>query len=83
MEVTNLTTKVTLGRLHAVGGERTAWSGRYPLTFSEPGLQQINLRFVRFDPAAKVQYAFVDRVCEITVLPAAPAGAGGLRRPGP
>jgi hypothetical protein len=81
VEVTNLTTQATLGRLHAVGGERTAWSGRYPVIFSQPGTQQVNLRFVRFDPAAKEQYAFIDRVCEITILPAAPAAGDGLKRP--
>ncbi len=69
IDITDLTTATAIGRIEAAEEERRNWQGSYALTLREPGRHSILLRFVRYEPANREPYSFIDRVCAIETIP--------------
>jgi hypothetical protein len=69
IEVTDLTARKTLCRIDAPANRKGSWQGSYTLAFQHAGPRVILVRTVRFDPGRKEKYSFVDRQCEVDVVP--------------
>ena len=69
IDVTDLTTATSIGRIVAGEGERRIWQGSCEVTLRAPGRHSVLLRFVRFVPGGKEPYVFVDRLCAIDAAP--------------
>jgi hypothetical protein len=69
IDITDLTAVKVLDRLVAGENEHEFWQGRYRLTFRAPGRHLVVLRIVRYDPADRVPYGFVDRSFTVDVAP--------------
>jgi len=69
VEFTDLTAGTTLGNIPAPANGKRTWQGVFRVAFSIAGPHVILLRTVCYDADRKVRYSFVDRQCEINVVP--------------
>jgi hypothetical protein len=67
LDVTDLTAGRLLDRVVPNDDQHETWSGRFPATFDFPGPHRVQLRFVRYDPAAAVAYTYLDQERVIVV----------------
>jgi Putative Ig domain len=67
VDVSDLTTGKTLGRLVPGEGEKGVWRGTYRTAFAEAGPHEVLLRFVRLDAAQGGSYVFTDRGFRVEV----------------
>jgi hypothetical protein len=69
IDVTDLTTGTSLGRIAAGENERRNWQGAFEVALGGAGRHSVLLRFVRFEPGVREPYTFVDRLCRVDVSP--------------
>jgi len=69
IDVTDLTTATSIGRIVAGEDEHRNWQGACEVTLGAPGRHSVLLRFVRFVPGAMDPYVFVDRLCAVDAAP--------------
>jgi hypothetical protein len=67
IDVTDLTAGKLLDRVVPNEDQHESWSGRFPATFNSAGPHRVQLRFVRYDPAAAVAYTYLDQERVIVV----------------
>ena len=69
IDVTDLTTVTSLGRVVPDSEQHAIWQGHFELTFAGAGRHTVQFRFVRYDPGSREPYVFVDRTCAVDVAP--------------
>jgi hypothetical protein len=69
IDITDLTDKMMLRRIPVPSDRKRSWEGVCQLQFGHPGPHNLLVRTVCYDPEGKGKYSFVDRICEIEILP--------------
>lgn len=69
IDISDLTDAKVITRLVAGENQQQFWQATHRLTLTTPGRHMVVLRIVRYDPAAREPYGFVDRSFSVDVAP--------------